>query len=75
MALIRIDPHNRKGLDTLKSLLTSPSVEVRRRTIWSLKDIGAEAKPARSLIESSVNDSDVEVIVAASRLLDLIDGR
>lgn len=70
VALIQIDPHSQKSLDAISKLLEDKDVEVRRKTIWSLKDIGASAMPARNLIQAAyLKDRDPSVTSAASDLL------
>ncbi len=75
IALIRIDPANQKGVRTLGQLLKHPEADVRRKTIWELKDIGAQAKPAEAAIKDALRDSDSEVRAAASRLMLILNNK
>jgi HEAT repeat protein len=74
VAIIRIDPTNQQALGVLESLLKDQDVEVRRNTIWTLKDIGEEARPAKNLVRTVyLKDSDASVTSAASELLHILD--
>lgn len=74
VALIEIDPSNQKAFAALNKLFEDSDVEVRRKTIWSLKDIGIKAKPAKSLIQRAyLKDKDSSVQSAASDLLLTLD--
>lgn len=69
VALIRIQPNNQEALNSINTLLKTPEVEIRRRTLWELKDIGEEARPAETAVRSSLRDSDEAVRTAASQVL------
>jgi HEAT repeat protein len=73
VALIRIDPSNLKVREVLRSLLTNQDVDVRRKTIWTLKNIGMGAKPVKQLVEAAAKDKDADVNVAAIQLLEVIN--
>jgi HEAT repeat protein len=74
VALIQIDQSSQKSIDALETLLQDKDVEVRRKTIWSLKDIGVKAKPAMNLIKAAyLKDSDASVSSTASDLLFLLN--
>jgi len=74
VAIIRIEPGNNQALTVLKNLLNDEDVEIRRDTIWTLKDSGKEAKPAQKIIKTSLLDKDEAVRIAASQLLHLLEG-
>jgi len=69
VALIRIQPNNQEALHSISTLLKDQNVDVRRRTIWELRDVGKEAKPAKRIVEASLSDSDEAVRTAASQVL------
>jgi len=73
VALIRIEPNNREALPALSGLLKDPNVDVRRHTLWELRDIGKQARPAKSIIEDSLRDSDSEVRDTAATVLKSLD--
>jgi FOG: HEAT repeat len=70
VALIRIESSGQEAVQVIAKLLRDPNVDVRRRTIWELKDAGKEAKPAESDIRAALRDKDEAVRMAASDLLE-----
>lgn len=75
VALIRIQPKNQEALHSIGSLLKDQNVDVRRQTLWELKDIGKEAKPAKGIVEVSLGDSDEAVRTAASQVLEALSNK
>lgn len=73
VALIRIDPNNQEGLSAIEDFLKNSDVEIRRETIWKLKNAGAEAKPAINFIKAARLDTDSSVSRAADELSELIN--
>lgn len=69
VALLKIDPNRKEAVAVIAKLLTDPTVEVRRRTIWELRDAGKQARPAEALIKKAAGDSDDAVRMASSELL------
>ena len=65
----------REAVQTIADLLADPDVEVRRRTIWELRDIGKEAKPVESAVKAALRDQDEAVRRAASELLQALQGQ
>src|SRR6266542_369497 len=72
VALIRIQPNNQEALHSISTFLKDQSVDIRRQTLWELKDIGKEAKPAKGIVEASLSDSDEAVRTAASQVLEAL---
>lgn len=68
-AILRIDPASEEAVRALQGLLTNGDVKIRRATIWSIEDLGGDAKPIKRLIEAAKDDSDESVRVAAAKLL------
>lgn len=74
VAILRIEPKNQEALNALSSLAKDADVEVRRRTIWELKESGKEAMPAKSIVRAAATtDSDEAVRKAAAQLLEVLD--
>lgn len=69
LAVISIDPGNRRAFTSLEGLLKSSTVELRREIMWSIEDIGTRAAPLKSLIRQALKDQDEPVRRAAGRLL------
>jgi hypothetical protein len=67
VALIRIQPNNQEALGSIGALSKDPNVTIRRLTLWELKDVGREAKPAEKFIRASLGDSDEAVRAAAAQ--------
>lgn len=73
VALIRIEPTSGRGLQALGKLLKHPNADVRRQTIWDLKDIGTEAKPAEPQIRQALlTERESDVRLAADQLLQVL---
>jgi HEAT repeat protein len=73
VALIRIEPKGQEAVAAIAQLLADQDVEVRRRTIWELRDIGNEARPAASHIRTSLHDKDESVRRAAAEIVASFD--
>jgi len=73
VAIIRIDPANQQSLKMLESLLKDQNVDIRRNTLWTLKDSGREAGPAKYIVKASLRDRDAAVRTAASQLLYILN--
>jgi HEAT repeat protein len=72
VALLRIKSNSKEAVTALDNLLANRDDNVRRRTMWELRDAGKEASPVKSLVNSALRDKDESVRRAASELLETL---
>jgi HEAT repeat protein len=72
VALLKIDPNRKEATAVIAKLLTDPAVEVRRRTIWELRDAGRQARPAQAFVKKALGDRDDAVRQASSELMTVL---
>jgi hypothetical protein len=73
VALTRIAPTNRIGLDAIESILNNGSRENRRKAIWALEELGALSAPTTSSVKRLTNDADKEIRSGAQRILETLE--